>query len=330
MSRFEEFRFPSADQSSSVYVRCCLPDGPVRGTLQLTHGIAEYIQRYDPLMQFLADEGWAVYGNDHIGHGQTAQHLGYVGEHSGWSVMVSDMVTLHRTVVQRHPHVPHFLFGHSMGSFLARTFIIKYGSVLDGCILSGTAHPPKTMIMGAKVLAALEVKRHGAGYHSPLLQSVMNGQYNGGYDNPRTAFDWISSDPNMVDAYIADPLCGTVPTAGLVSEVLRGMLFITNRRNIEKMSPDLPVFFISGADDPVGELSHGVIRAYRSFLKAKVQDVSLQLYPGLRHEILNDVGKGEVMDDILCWLNEEPGEIEIPVKMQVTRDWTERPHGALL
>ncbi len=305
MARLIEFHFPSADTTTAVYVRGFLPEGSVRGTVQIAHGIAEYIQRYDPLMEFLAHEGWAVYANDHIGHGKSAapDRLGYVGERSGWSVMVSDLLSLHRTIAQQHPGVPHFLFGHSMGSFLARTFLIKYGNRLDGCILCGTGHPPKAMTMGARALAELEVRRHGAGYYSELLQNVMNGQYSSEYTSPRTPFDWISSDPGVVDAYMADPLCGYAPTAGLVSEVLRGVSFITNQRNVDKMPQDLPVFFISGAEDPVGEYTRGVIRAYRAFLKAEILDVSLKLYPGLRHEILNDVGKGEVMDDILDWLN---------------------------
>lgn len=305
MPQLKEFHFPSCDQTSSVYVRCFLPDSPVRGTVQIAHGIAEYVQRYDPLMTFLAAEGWAVYANDHIGHGKSAApgKLGYVGERAGWNVMVGDMLALHNHIAEIHPDVPHFLFGHSMGSFLARTFLIKYGQVLDGCILCGTGHPPKAMTMGARALASVEIRRHSPGYYSQMLQNVMNGQYSAEYENPRTAFDWISSDPNVVDAYIADPLCGYVPTAGLLSEVLRGVQLITTQRNIDKMPKDLPVYFISGAEDPVGEYTRGVIRAYKCFLKAGVGDVSLKLYPGLRHEILNDTGRDEVMDDILNWLN---------------------------
>jgi len=306
MAKFLEFTFPSCNGVDTVAVRSYLPDGPIRATVQLAHGIAEYIARYDPLMQFLAEEGYAVYGNDHIGHGNSARPnlMGYVGDTSGWNTMTGDMLALHKTIAEQHPHVPHFLFGHSMGSFLARTFLIKYGNQLNGCIICGTGHPPKAMIMGARALAAIEIRRHGAGYYSNLLDSVMNKQYNGGFDNPRTAFDWIAADPTAVDAYIADPLCGYVPTAGLLGEVLRGLDFITRQRNIDKTPKDVPLYLISGADDPVGELSQGVMRAYKAFLKADVQDVSLKLYPNMRHEILNDFCKTEVMEDILNWLND--------------------------
>ena len=222
MSQLKELTFTSCNAVNTVYVRCRLPEGPVRATLQLAHGIAEYIGRYDALMDFLANEGIAVYGNDHIGHGNSIHNgrHGYVGDSAGWNTMLGDMMTLHKTIVMAHPNVPHFLFGHSMGSFLARTFAIKYGNLLSGCIICGTGHPPKALTMGARALAALEIRRHGPGHYSDLLDGVMNKQYNGGYANPRTAYDWISSDPNRVDEYIADPLCGYVPTAGLMGEVL--------------------------------------------------------------------------------------------------------------
>lgn len=307
MPQLKELTFKSCNLINDIYVRCWLPDGPVRATVQIAHGLAEYVTRYDTFMQFLASEGYAVYGNDHIGHGNSihdGQH-GYVGERAGWNTMLTDMRTLHNTIAATHSDVPHFLFGHSMGSFLARTFMVKYGDMLSGCIVCGTGHPAKPMIMGARALAAVEIRRHGAGYYSELLDSVMNKQYNGGYDNPRTAFDWISSDPNRVDEYITDPLCGFVPTAGLLSEILRGLDFITSQRNIEKMPKDLPVLMISGADDPVGELGQGVIRAYKAFLKADMKDVSLKLYPNLRHEIMLETDRDEVMNDVVNWLNDK-------------------------
>ena len=236
MSQLTERTFLSCNKVNTVYVRSRRPEGPVRATLQIAHGLAEYIDRYDEFMDYLANAGIAVYGNDHIGHGNSVHmdRWGYVGEQAGWNVMLTDMNTLSKDIKAAHPHVPHFLFGHSMGSFLARTFMIKYGNLVDGCIICGTGHPPKALTMGARALAALEIRRHGPGYYSDLLDSVMNKQYNGGYTNPRTAFDWISSDPNRVDEYIADPMCGYVPTAGLLGEVLKGVDFITRPRNIER------------------------------------------------------------------------------------------------
>ena len=306
MSILQEHTFLSANKVNTIYVRSRLPEGPVRATVQIVHGLAEYVDRYDEFMEYLSQAGFAVYGNDHIGHGNSVHEdrWGYVGEQAGWSIMLTDILTLSRQIRTAHPDVPHFLFGHSMGSFLARSFLIKYPDLHDGCVICGTGHPARAVTMGARTLAAIEIKRHGPGYYSEMLDGVMNKQYNGGYDNPRTAFDWISSDPNRVDEYIADPKCGFVPTAGLLGEILKALSFITSPRNIEKMAKDVPVYFISGAEDPVGELSQGVIRAYKAFLKAGMKDVSLKLYPNLRHEILLDVDRDEVMTDVLNWLEE--------------------------
>ena len=306
MSILQEHTFLSANKVNTIYVRSRLPEGPVRATVQIVHGLAEYVDRYDAFMDYLAQAGFAVYGNDHIGHGNSVHEdrWGYVGEQAGWSIMLTDILTLSRQIRSAHPDVPHVLFGHSMGSFLARSFLLKYPDLHDGCVICGTGHPARAVTMGARALAAIEIKRHGPGYYSEMLDGVMNKQYNGGYDNPRTAFDWISSDPNRVDEYIADPKCGFVPTAGLLGEILKGLSFITSRRNIEKMSKDIPIYFISGAEDPVGELSQGVIRAYKAFLKAGMKDVSLKLYPNLRHEILLDVDRDEVMTDVLNWLED--------------------------
>lgn len=306
MSRLTERTFLSSNKTNTIYVRIRQPEGPVRATLQIAHGLAEYIDRYDEFMDYLADAGFAVYGNDHIGHGNSVymDRWGYVGEQAGWNVMLADMHTLAGQIRSEHPDVPHFLFGHSMGSFLARTYLIKHADMHDGCIICGTGHPPRAMTLGARALATVEIKRHGAGYYSQMLDGVMNKQYNGGYTNPRTAYDWISSDPNRVDEYIADPKCGFVPTAGLLGEILKALSFITSPRNIEKMAKDVPVYFISGAADPVGELSQGVIRAYKAFLKAGMKDVSLKLYPNLRHEIMLEVDRDEVMTDVLNWLTE--------------------------
>ncbi len=306
MPRFQDFTFPSCSHLADIHVRACLPDTPVRATVQIAHGIAEYINRYDPFMEFLARHGFAVYGDDHLGHGQSVreERYGYVGDTNGWRTMLSDLRTLHDHITAAYPEVPHFLFGHSMGSFLARCLLIRSGDLFDGCILCGTGHPPKAMTMGARALAAIEIRRHGAGYLSPLLNSVMNTQYNNGYENPRTFCDWISSDPNRVDEYIADPLCGFVPSAGLMSEMLKGVSYMTAPRNLDRMPKDVPVYFISGADDPVGELGQGVIRAYKAFMKCGMEDVSLRLYPGQRHELLLDTKGEDAMVDVLNWIEQ--------------------------
>ena len=305
MQQLKEYTFGSNNGVSKIYVRSWRPEGPVKGTVQIAHGIAEYVERYDAFMQFLASAGYAVFANDHIGHGKSATNasdLGYVGESNGWNAMVADMLTVHELAAREYPDVPHFMFGHSMGSFLTRTFLITHGEVLSGAILCGTGHQLLPVIMGGRAVTNLEMRRHGASYRSDLLNKLMFGNYNDGFDEVRTSCDWLSRDPAVVDAYIADPLCGFVPTAGLVSEMLRGLNFITAKRNIDRMPKTLPVLFISGDADPVGEEGKGVLRAYKMFLDAGMSDVQMKLYPNARHELLNEVNRAEVYDDVLAWL----------------------------
>lgn len=307
MSQLKEFSFPSVSERDEIYVRCRLPEGPVVGTVQIAHGISEYIGRYDGFMELLAGQGFAVYGNDHLGHGKSVTNgrYGYIGDQQGWDLLLGDLLQLHGLIVQTHPGVPHFLFGHSMGSFLARSFLIRQGELLDGCILCGTGHPPTVQLLGARALARVELLRRGPGQSSPLLDAVMNRQYNGGYANPRTDYDWISSDPERVDEYMADPLCGQPATVGLMQQVLDGMWEITRPKKIQNIPKDLPMLFIAGAEDPVGELGAGVRRAYEAFLQAGMEDVSIRLYPGLRHELLLEPGGGQALEDVSQWLQEK-------------------------
>ena len=310
MLQMSESTFISANGSSSVYYREYRPEGEAVGIVQLVHGIAEYIARYDAFARFLCENGYIVVGNDHIGHGQSIAddtEKGYVGEDRGWETMVEDMRALHDRTCARFPGKPYFLFGHSMGSFLTRTYLIRYRSGLDGAILSGTGHMGAALVKGGQLLGSLECRRKGAAYRSDLLNNVAFGKYNDGLPC-RTPFDWLSRDDALVDAYVADPLCGFVPSAGLFREMMDGIAFITAKKNITRMNHELPVFFISGDRDPVGEKGAGVIRAYTAFLNAGMSDVTMKLYQGARHEILNEINREEVYRDVLAWLNSKVGK----------------------
>lgn len=305
MPTMKEFRFPSCDGEHQVYVRQWLPDGPVRGVVQIAHGVAEHIQRYDPFMEFLAEQGFVAAGNDHLGHGRTAndeEDLGYFGQERGWNKVVGDIHRLHQRLKAQWPEVPVFLFGHSMGSFLSRTYAILNGEDLDGLILCGTGHQPKAMVTAGLTAAKLEIRRNGPASRSQMLQDLAFGGYNRDFDEVRTENDWLSRDPDAVDAYEEDPWCGFLPTAGLFHELMRGIGFVTDMGNIRRMPKDLPVLFISGAADPVGENGKGVLRAYAAFIQAGMQDAAVKLYPGARHELLNEWNRQDVCTDVLCWL----------------------------
>lgn len=301
-----EFYFPSSDGRTLIHVNQWTPlSGPAAGVVQIAHGVAEYGARYEPFARFLCAHGFAVVANDHLGHGLSVVEgcpMVYFGDEDGWRHAVDDIEELRRRTARVFPDKPYFLFGHSMGSFLSRTHLIRYPGGLDGCVLCGTGHMSPALIAGGKLVADREIRRLGRKAFSARADQLAFGAYNKPFAPNRTRFDWVSASEANVDAYMADPLCGGDTTLGLFRDMLGGLSVITKRSNIEKMDKDLPVLFIAGDQDPVGEMGKGVSRAYRAFQKAGVRDVSMKLYHGLRHEILNEASRRYVYQDVLDWL----------------------------
>ena len=301
-----EFTFPSADGKTAIHAVEWLPEGDIRAVLQISHGVSEYILRYEPFAEYLTDRGFAVAGHDHLGHGTSvapgAPRL-YFGPKGSWDWVVKDLYTRRRQISQRFPGVPCFLMGHSMGSFLARTYLIRYPGTVDGTILMGTGQPSPAVIAGGKLVASGEARRVGADQSSPLVEKLAFESYNKIFAPNRTAFDWLSVNTKNVDDYIAHPLCGGSPTIGLFREMLRGFSIIGSMDNLKRMNLYTPVLFISGEMDPVGGCGKGVERVARSFRRVGVREVSLRLYPELRHEILNEDCREEVYQDLYQWLD---------------------------
>lgn len=305
MVQMMEFYFDSANTFSRIHCIKWLPDTPPVAVLQLAHGVGDYIDRYDEFARFMAENGFVVVGNSHAGHGRSAKSeddLGFFAENDGWNVPVEDMRSLHKLTSGEYPDLPYFLLGHSMGSFLARTYIAKYPNGLSGCIISGTAQMPAIVCSFGRLMAGFEAKRIGLRGRSKLLDKLCFGSYNARISPKRTAFDWISRDNEIVDKYVADPCCGFVSSTALISDMMGGLKFIGNRKNLVSMNKTMPVLFISGEADPVGGYGKGVKKAYEAFLSLGCSDVSLKLYPGGRHEMLNEINRGQVYEDILIWL----------------------------
>jgi alpha-beta hydrolase superfamily lysophospholipase len=305
MSVFSDYSFLSCNGKTNIHVRRCDPNGQVRGVVQIAHGIAEHVERYDKFAAFLAENGFVVAANDHLGHGKSINdesELGFFGENGGWELAVGDMHKLHEQLEAEFPGVPLFLFGHSMGSFLTRTYIIRYRTGLDGVIICGTGQQSQPVVTAGKLLADMEIKRHGVKYKSQKLNNLAFGKYNDGFAPVRTVSDWLSRDEAEVDKYNDDPLCGYIATSGLFRDMMNGLSYIGKMRNIERMKKDLPVLFISGDKDPVGENGHAVMRVYKSFVKSGMSDVTLKLYHDCRHELLNELNREEVYADVLAWL----------------------------
>ena len=304
MPVFTDHSFLSSDGKTNIHYRVCTPEQPPRGIVQIAHGIAEHVERYDGFAQYLAERGFLVAANDHLGHGQsvnTPEDLGFFAEEKGWDLVVSDMHKLHTLLAQAHPGLPCFLFGHSMGSFLTRTYIIKHPDGLAGALLSGTGQQIPPIVASGKLMGRRAQKR-GLKYKSERINNVAFGSYNNRYQNPRTPYDWLSRDNDVVDKYIADPLCGFIPSVTLFVDMMEGIEFIGSKENCDGMNKDLPVFILSGDMDPVGEFGKGVLRVYDIFLTVGMNDVTLKLYHGCRHEILNELNKDDVMNDIYFWI----------------------------
>ena len=306
MAITSEFFFPSSDGKTLIHVNQWTPsERRILGVVQIAHGVAEYGARYAPFARFLCGHGFVVVANDHLGHGQSLIPGGpmvYLGEKDGWWNVVDDMECLRSRVAKVFPDRPYFLFGHSMGSFLSRTHLIRYPGRRDGCILCGTGHQSPALIAGGKLIADREIRRLGKKAFSARADDLAFGAYNKAFAPTRTRFDWVSASEENVDAYIADPLCGGDTTLGLFRDMLDGLSYITRQSNMDKMDADLPVFFIAGDQDPVGDMGKGVRKAHDCFKKAGIRDLSIKVYHGLGHEILNEASRQYVYRDVLDWL----------------------------
>lgn len=280
--------------------------GTAKGIVQIAHGMAEHIERYDVFAKSLTREGYIVYGNDHRGHGKTGTEgnlFGFFAEENGFDKVVADMLQLTNIIKKNHPNAPIFLFGHSMGSFLSRRYIQTHGEQLAGVILSGTGGDPGLIGKIGIGVAKLESRRKGKKSQSPLMNKLTFGSYNKAFGSTRTEFDWLTRDDKEVDKYIQDPLCGGIFTAGFFYDLVSGVAKVNNDSANKNILPELPMYFVAGDKDPVGNFSKGVLQAADMYKQIGIKDVTVQLYENSRHEILNELNKEEVFQDVMNWLD---------------------------
>ena len=280
------------------------PEGDPVGILQVIHGLGEHQGRYVSFARFLAENGFAAYTSDLPGHGPAAAETGSLGRfpRGGWLQAAEAQHALLERVKGLWPGKPVFLFGHSMGSFLARSCLILWPGGLQGCILCGTGHLARPLVAAGSAAAEVTAKLRGEGNTSEFLRKMAFGSYNQRIPEAASPNAWICRDEAVVAAYDADPLCGLTPSSGLIREMMRGIRLITDPAKQKRMDPELPVLFISGEEDPVGEYGAGVRRALESFRKAGMKRAELKLYPGDRHELVNEPDRNAVCGDILAWL----------------------------
>jgi alpha-beta hydrolase superfamily lysophospholipase len=300
------FTFQDA-KGSSIYVYRWLPaEGmPVKAIVQVAHGMAETAARYERLALALTANGYAVYANDHKGHGQTASSLdglGFIGE-DGFHGMLQDMAHLTHLINAENPDCPVFLLGHSMGSFLTQGYIQKYGAHLQGAILSGSNGDPGPAIKPGIYLAKLISRIYGDRHKSKALTTLVFGSYNNGIKPLRSPFDWLSRDEAEVNKYVIDPYCGTLFTASFFRDFFLFLQEISQVQVLRQIPKQLPIYLFSGSQDPVGLKSKGIMNLIKTYEELRLEDITYRLYEGGRHEMLNEINRDEVTRDLLNWLD---------------------------
>ena len=304
-----EFYFRSCDGVTKIHAIEWIPEGEVRGVLQICHGMTEHIDRYDEFAVYLAERGFYVAGHDHLGHGksvQTEEHYGYFHETDGNAYVIGDIHKLRYWVRKKYEKLPYFMLGHSMGSFLLRQYLIKYSEGLSGAVIMGTGYHSRPELVLGQVLCKVIASVRGWKYRSRLVNMIGFGGFNRRFHPCETDKDWLTTDREKRDAYINDPYCGFIFTVNGYYHMFEGMKYLEKRKNIDKIRKDLPLLLVSGADDPVGAFGRGVRKVYKEYKDAGMS-IELRLYDGDRHEILNETDRAQVKEDCFVWLADKTG-----------------------
>ncbi|HBF4426848.1 TPA: lysophospholipase [Clostridioides difficile] len=276
-----------------------------KAVIQIAHGMAETAQRYETFAKVLTKNGYIVYINEHRGHGKTAkiiENVGHLAEKEGFRCLVEDMYTLTNIIKKENEDLPIYLFGHSMGSFASQRYIMDYSNNLSGLILCGSNGKQGIILNLAHLIINHEIKKYGRRFKSNKINNLIFG---GEIirRNEKTKFDWLSRDKEQVEKYINDPFCGVVCSCGFFYDLVQGLKEIEDKENLKKVPLDIPIYIISGDKDTIGKNGKGVLRLRDRYIKLGVKDVTCKLYKDGRHELLNEINREEVFEDIICWLN---------------------------
>lgn len=299
-------QFKSSNKVSNVTYYIYEPACDIRGILQISHGMCEYIERYEEFIDYMTSQGILVFGNDHLGHGNSINSdddLGYFAPKNGWKCLVNDLKFLSDMIKDKYPYVPFFILGHSMGSFLLRAYISKYGSDLTGIIISGTGGINPLAGFG-EFLTTKMSKIKGSRYRSKLFNKIFFHGFNKGIKDDLSTFAWLTHDKLIVDKYTNDFKCNYIFTLNGFLNLIKVQRLTTDKAWTDTVPKELPILIISGDKDPVGNWGKGVTSTYNNLVKANIVDITLKLYKDGRHEMLNEINRFEVFDDIEKWMNQ--------------------------
>lgn len=302
------FESPSADGVTTVKGDLWEPPRPMQpvGIVQLIHGMVEHISRYDLFARELASLGYVVVGHDHLGHGRSViaqESWGVLTPYGGAKHLVEDVQAVRRWVDGRYPGLPHIMFGHSMGSFVLRVFLGEYGDGLAGAIVCGTGWQPWLALVAGRTVTAILGRVRGWSYRSPFVDSLATGAYARLFTEEEGGdLGWLTRDGAHRDAYRADPACRFVFSVAAYHELFTLIARAQRGSTMCHMPPELPIFLISGDADPVGQMGRAVPKVAARMTSHGMRDVEMKLYPGARHELLNETNRDEVVSDITTWL----------------------------
>lgn len=288
-----------------VYASSRQPKGKIKGHIHFLHGMAEHSGRYDVAAEFFIAQGYVVTAHDHRGHGKTAAmngKRGHFGDEFGFDRVVEDASEVIAFMKDMHATTRFILIGHSMGSFIARRFIQLYGEMVELVVLSGTGDDGGIARLGGQAMGHLLGKRSGYGEPNPLLDSLVFGGFNKGIKKPLTKFDWLSKNNTLVFTYLSDEYCGFIPTTQFFIDLFYGLGTIHNPKEIARIPTTLPILLFSGTEDPVGNFGKALWKVAKQYDKANIEDVTVQLFEGGRHELLSDVTRKEVIQTVLEWI----------------------------
>jgi len=315
MIKREEFTLDSRDGQTKLHAVRWIPEGKIICILQIVHGMAEYVERYDEFARYMAEKGILVTGEDHLGHGKSVQKdapYGYFCKQDPATVVVRDVHRLKKMMQEEYPGVPYIILGHSMGSFMLRNYMYRYGTGIQGAIIGGSGHMPLPAIKCAKAVAKGQAFLLGDKRLSKLLDKIAFGSYNDRIPSPKTKYDWLVTRESVVDEYLQDPLCGFSFTVNGFVTLFELLQRAHTPENMHKIPKELPVLLMAGEEDPVGDYGEGIKRIYQDYRNnLEMQNVTLKLYPGDRHEILNEKDRQQVYEDIYPWIMDRVREYQL-------------------
>jgi alpha-beta hydrolase superfamily lysophospholipase len=281
-----------------------------KAVVQIVHGIAEHMERYNHFANFLIRNGFAVIGHDHHGHGKTdPENTGFIAEPAGFELMTENINDVRKFAQRSFPGLPYILFAHSMGSFLVQRYMQLFDHNKTAIIYSGSSGKPPFMLNVGIVLSKTLMRLYGPESKSPLIDKLISGKYNKTFKPNRTRFDWLSRDPDMVDLYIDDPLSGFICTASFYYQLFNGVKTLHSHNPFADHDPGIPILLLAGSDDPVSGMGKGIKNLQNILIQSGIKNVDLQLYKGGRHEMLNEINRDKVYANLLNWMNEQIEQI---------------------